>query len=156
MCAVKYKYPWCFTISAIVLLIGVATYWTPKISPCKNARNHATHAVMDSLLRAVIRYEHDCYAPPTTQQGLVALVENPGIKCWKGPYVPSIPCDSWGKAFQYQFSGDRITITSLGRDRKAGTKDDIHKTSAKFQGHQISDNKGTDNISEKGEMFVTH
>ena len=35
-------------------------------------------------------FRSDCGRPPTEEEGLKALFDNPGIKCWSGPYLPDI------------------------------------------------------------------
>jgi hypothetical protein len=35
-------------------------------------------------------FRSDCGRPPTHEEGLKALFDNPGIKCWGGPYLPDI------------------------------------------------------------------
>jgi len=44
---------------------------------------------------------------PTQQEGLGALVANPGIGKWEGPYLKSkgVPVDPWGHPYQYRMPG---------------------------------------------------
>jgi general secretion pathway protein G len=44
---------------------------------------------------------------PTQQEGLAALVANPGIPKWEGPYLKSkgVPVDAWGHPYQYRSPG---------------------------------------------------
>jgi hypothetical protein len=35
-------------------------------------------------------FRSDCGRPPTEKEGLIALIDNPGLKCWGGPYLPDI------------------------------------------------------------------
>jgi hypothetical protein len=35
-------------------------------------------------------FRSECGRPPTEEEGLKALFDNPGIKCWHGPYLPDI------------------------------------------------------------------
>lgn len=72
--------------------------------------------------------------PPTTAQGLTALIQPPlsGLDGqWQGPYVndlTSIPADEWGRPYHYQSpgpNGEAYQITSYGADgRPGGTGDD--------------------------------
>lgn len=62
---------------------------------------------------------------PTTEEGLVALVEEPsGASNWNGPYVKknTIPEDPWGQSYRYQYPGERgvYDLYSLGRDNSDG------------------------------------
>lgn len=43
---------------------------------------------------------------PTTSEGLQALVVNPGIDGWDGPYLKKgVPNDPWRRPYQYQCPG---------------------------------------------------
>jgi len=62
---------------------------------------------------------------PTTEEGLVALVEEPsGASNWNGPYIKknTVPEDPWGKSYRYQYPGERgaYDLYSLGRDNSDG------------------------------------
>lgn len=69
-------------------------------------------------------YNSDCQKFPTTEQGLQALVTNPGADAcpnWgPNPYQKSLPKDPWGGAFIYESDGSTFTLKSLGRDKKEG------------------------------------
>jgi general secretion pathway protein G len=55
---------------------------------------------LDMFLVDVGRY-------PTQQEGLEALIQNPGtLDSWHGPYLKAgLPLDPWGQAYQYRFPG---------------------------------------------------
>jgi len=62
---------------------------------------------------------------PTTEEGLVALVEAPaGIDRWQGPYFKknTIPLDPWGKDYSYRYPGEHAEydLYSLGQDNSEG------------------------------------
>ncbi len=43
---------------------------------------------------------------PSQQEGLAALVQDPGgLPGWGGPYVKAVPLDPWGRPYQYRFPG---------------------------------------------------
>ena len=71
---------------------------------------------------ALFRFEIGRY--PTGSEGLQALVKNPGIENWGGPYLesPSIPVDPWGRPYQYQSPGQHgdYDLWSEGADGAAG------------------------------------
>ncbi len=51
---------------------------------------------------ALGRYHNDVGAYPPVASGLEALVYNPGVPNWRGPYLEkAIPLDPWGKQFLY-------------------------------------------------------
>lgn len=77
---------------------------------------------------------------PTTEEGLMALIEMPDTlesdeqttQVWRGPYIqdPGSLRDPWGNEYQYRFPGeinDETTydLWSNGPDGEEGTDDDI-------------------------------
>jgi general secretion pathway protein G len=62
---------------------------------------------------------------PTTDEGLQALVEQPGeAKNWNGPYLKKsqVPKDPWGFDYQYRSPGEHgsFDVWSLGADNREG------------------------------------
>lgn len=84
---------------------------------------------LKQLKGAADLYRLDCGAFPSEVPGLSALMTNPGISNWHGPYMlgKEIPEDSWGNAFWFSALGTNITIISAGPDGKPGTADDIQE-----------------------------
>jgi len=89
----------------------------------------STRATMNSVLAAVLTYEVDLGAYPTS---LDALVRNPGNQDWKGPYMRTDgwpPTDAWGTPLRISIgeapSSPTPIIISAGPDRKFGTADDL-------------------------------
>jgi general secretion pathway protein G len=71
-------------------------------------------------------YRRKCGRYPTTDQGLDALVSNPGEDACRR-YPPNgfikggkIPQDPWGEEFIYESDGRKYTIISTGPDRLEG------------------------------------
>ena len=72
-------------------------------------------------------FAYDCRSFPTEQQGLRALVVNPGITNWAGPYLPSEwTRDAWGHNLQYKINAGQPHVWSLGEDGLNGTEDDLN------------------------------
>jgi|SRR5690554_605697 len=65
---------------------------------------------------------------PTTEQGLDALVRDPGVTGWNGPYLRrnEIPQDPWNTDYIYRYPGDQseFDIMSYGADSRAGGEGD--------------------------------
>ncbi len=62
---------------------------------------------------------------PSNEEGLKALVENPGDKPgWNGPYLKKkvVPVDPWGREYHYQMPGEHgdFDLYSLGKDNAEG------------------------------------
>ena len=70
---------------------------------------------------------------PNTQEGLAALIRNPGtIEDWHGPYLATkeIPADPWGHPYIYRSPGkygyyDLLTYGRDGREGGRGEDQDI-------------------------------
>ena len=80
-------------------------------------------------------YESRNYRPPTTEQGLMALVEKPTSQPtpprWLQLY-DDVPIDPWGQPYRYAYtprkdgkSGKVYDIWSIGADGVDGTEDDM-------------------------------
>jgi hypothetical protein len=83
-----------------------------------------------NLVGAIDLYTLDTGAPPGTNMGLEALITDPGVSAWHGPYLrPAVlPKDSWGTVLRYRLAGSNYVIQSAGPDRKFDTPDDICMT----------------------------
>ena len=82
-------------------------------------RNERT---VQSVQQALYSFNLDCDRYPTTEEGLEALVRNPGGNVeatWK-QYLPRVPLDPWNNPFQYESPGQRsggefdLYLDSLG------------------------------------------
>lgn len=83
----------------------------------------AAKAQVELLGQALDQCRLDVGRYPTTQEGLNALVTNPGIDNWQGPYLrKSLPNDPWGKPYHYQSPGTHgeYDLVSYGKDGSPG------------------------------------
>lgn len=84
----------------------------------------AARAQIDSFGKALDQYRLDTGHYPTTEQGLVALVEKPANETkWDGPYLKkNVPADPWGNAYVFKLPGDHgeYDLISYGKDGAAG------------------------------------
>ena len=115
-----------FAAFGILLLAPLFSF--PSLGPrvSRDAQIGATRTQMDQFREPLRRYIADNGRPPTTAQGLRALIERttipPAPRCWRGSYFPEIsdiPKDAWGNDYLYQSPGPRgepYVITSLGHD----------------------------------------
>lgn len=82
-----------------------------------------------SISLALDLYEHDVGRYPTTDEGLSALLVDPGVSGWRGPYLKGgLSRDPWGNHYSYSLNPDdsrRYYISSAGPDGQSGTEDDI-------------------------------
>jgi len=80
---------------------------------------------VDVLRTAVERFRADCGRYPTTEEGLVALISNPDLDGWDGPYVTMVKRDPWTNHYVYACSGTNVALLSCGPDAQPNTADDI-------------------------------
>jgi general secretion pathway protein G len=109
----------------VMVIIGllaalVAPRLFPKLGKGKQA---AAKAQIELLGQALDQYRLDTGSYPTTQEGPKALMTNPGVEKWEGPYLKkNLPLDPWGKEYLYQSPGTHgeYDLYSYGRDGKPG------------------------------------
>ena len=93
----------------------------PEGMPTNRARMMTLEAVL-------YEYKLDVGSLPSTEQSLLALIENPGVRRWKGPYLKAMPKDQWGNAYTYVREGVAAygwNLYSIGPDGRDGTEDDV-------------------------------
>ena len=85
------------------------------------------HQSIERLAGVLDIYKLDVGTYPTTEQGLLALVERPsGVTHWNGPYLKGdkVPEDPWGRLFVYhnpsQRPGHKYDLYSLGPTGQPG------------------------------------
>ena len=98
----------------------------------KRAQKQTALTYVKILASAVDRYDGDMGRPPTTEEGLRALIECPDVPnagAWGGPYIKTdaTSVDPWGNEYQYASPGKNrdFDIWSFGPDMMDGTSDDI-------------------------------
>lgn len=78
-----------------------------------------------ALRIAVERFRVDCGRYPTTEEGLEALVLDPGVTNWGGHYVNIVKPDPWRTPYIYALTNSTVTLLSYGADRRPNTRDDL-------------------------------
>jgi len=123
----------------LFILMVLATMGIFAIQGARDTANHRTALAYIGMLRnAVDRFDADVGRPPTSEEGLAALIERPANTPegrWGGPYIHDTaarPRDPWGNEYQYASPASRsgsttrnFEIWSFGPDRMDGTGDDI-------------------------------
>ena len=110
----------------VMVIIGLlAALVGPKLFPkLGKGKQSAAKAQIELLSQGLDQFRLDVGRYPTTQEGLAALVTNPGgVDNWDGPYLKkALPNDPWGKAYGYQCPGTHgeFDIYSYGRDGAPG------------------------------------
>jgi general secretion pathway protein G len=117
-------------ISIIVVLLGLAI--GQMGNPLGFTKGVGVKADIQAIGTQIKAYEAFGGSPPTTEQGLQALVTmpttDPKPMRWAGPYFKQIPKDPWGSYYIYLCPGRKnpgsYDLYSAGPDRKADTADD--------------------------------
>jgi general secretion pathway protein G len=116
----------------LVILSILAAVVVPKFTNrSEQARNTAAKTDISTLELQLDAFEVDAGRPPTTEEGLAALVEQPpNIKSWHGPYLKrGVPKDPWGNEYAYRCPGQHnvsgYDLFSMGPDGREGGSDDV-------------------------------
>ncbi len=106
------------------LLLGRVARETGK--PSRTRREFVAMGELEAIRIGLELFKHDCGRYPTEEEGLNALVRDPGVDGWAGHYVIIMKPDPWQKKYRYSVEDGEVTLFSCGKDRKCGTEDDIH------------------------------
>lgn len=116
-------------IIIVVALLGTLMAYLVRnlMGTADNAKIDQTKLAMGVLQQGLQMYKVHNNKYPTTDQGLDALLTQPGdSKTWRGPYTESNKTqDPWGNKFNYESDGRTFKIISSGIDQQFGTADDI-------------------------------
>ncbi len=110
-------------LGLLASLVGPAMF--KKLGTAKQ-KTAATQIGM--LMASLDSYRLDVGHYPSQNEGLEALVVNPGEDKWDGPYLKKgLPKDPWDNEYVYANPGSHgeVDISSLGADeREGGEKED--------------------------------
>ncbi|MDV6331315.1 type II secretion system major pseudopilin GspG [Asticcacaulis sp. 201] len=110
----------------ILIITLIAAVLTPTIlSQLSRAKAKTAALQLDSTAATLTMFKEDIGRFPTEAEGLKALVEDPGLPGWVGPYLKTDKSinDPWNHKLVYKVDdNDQATLTSLGADGKAGGK----------------------------------
>jgi len=128
-----------FTLIELLLVITIISVLAAVIVPRFFGRSQeariaaARQTIVGTFGIALDLFEQDTGRYPTTEEGLPALIQNPQITNWHGPYIKSdsIPLDPWGNQYQYNYPSQLTSseflydIISPGSDSILSNNDDI-------------------------------
>jgi len=116
-----------FGNSVVIIILGLlAGLVGPRLfSRVGQSKQAAARAQIELFSAALDQYRLDVGSYPASAAGLEALVRNPNVSNWSGPYLKKnlVPLDPWGKPYQYKCCpGDHgdFDIWSLGADGAPG------------------------------------
>ncbi len=111
----------------VIIIIGLlAALVGPRLfGRVGKGKQAAAQAQIELFGAALDNFRLDVGSYPTGEQGLKALLANPGgIEFWDGPYLKKeeIPLDPWGHEYVYKSPGEHgeYDIISFGGDGVAG------------------------------------
>ena len=109
----------------VMVILGLlAALVGPRLFGHVGAANQkAAKTQIEMLGQALDAFRLDVGRYPSTTEGLNALVTNPGVEGWNGPYLKKgLPNDPWKRPYQYQSPGDHgdYDIISYGSDGAPG------------------------------------
>ena len=116
-------------IMIVLVIMGMMIgFIGPRImGQLDKAKIQTTKTQMHAVKTALEQYYADNSEYPTGDQGLMALLTNPGDlpNYTPGGYLAGkkLPKDAWGKDFLYESDGVSYTMISYGKDKKLGGKD---------------------------------
>ena len=117
-----------FTLIELLVVMAIlgllAALVMPRLFPkLGKGKQSAAKAQIELLGQALDQFRIDVGRYPTTQEGLNALIVNPGVDNWDGPYLKKgLPTDPWNKPYLYQCPGSHgdYDLISYGRDGQPG------------------------------------
>lgn len=111
----------------VVIILGLlAGLVAPRLfSRVGQSKQVAARAQIELLGAALDQYSLDTGSYPPSTVGLDALVRNPNVSGWNGPYLKkeAVPVDPWGNPYSYKCCpGDHgeYDLWSEGADGKPG------------------------------------
>jgi general secretion pathway protein G len=133
------KRPKAFTLIELLLVITILSVLAAVVTPRFFGRSQdariaaAKQTIAGSFDIALALFEQDIGRYPGVDEGLEALIQNPQVNNWRGPYLQSatVPSDPWGNPYRYSYPSELTNsehlydIVSAGPDGSFGTQDDI-------------------------------
>jgi general secretion pathway protein G len=109
----------------VMVILGlIASLVGPKMfGKLGMAKQKTAKTQIEMLMAGLDSYRLDIGKYPSSQEGLEALVTNPGSDKWKGPYLAKgLPKDPWDNPYVYENPGQHgeVDIFSYGADGQAG------------------------------------
>jgi len=119
-----------FTLIELLVVLVILGLLASLVGPrvIKHLAESKTQTAMlqiEELSSALDVYRLEVGRYPSSDEGLMALVENPGnLPQWNGPYLrkKTIRKDPWGNDYKYVYPGENseFDLYSLGADNSEG------------------------------------
>ena len=119
-----------FTLVEILVVITIIALVMGLVGPrvlnhLSDAKVKAAKIQLEGLASAIDLYFLDAGQYPSNSNGLMALLQRPGITAsWNGPYLKGhvLPADPWGRPYVYRSPGQSgpYDLISYGADGQEG------------------------------------
>ena len=118
-----------FTLMELLVVLAILGLLMSLVGPrvlnqLGGAKTKTAAIQIKDLEQALEMYKLDVGRFPSSEQGLVALVDKPGsAPGWNGPYLKSdVPLDPWNREYHYKYPGEHgeLDIYSYGQDGDNG------------------------------------
>jgi general secretion pathway protein G len=117
-----------FTLVELLVVMVILGMLASLVLPnffkqAEGARVKTARVQMSTLGTALDAFALDTGRYPSSQQGLMALIEQPSdMSMWDGPYIKKLPKDPWGNPYEYSGpeDGNNYEIVCLGADGRRG------------------------------------
>jgi len=110
-------------VLVILSIIGVVASFQ-VIGQMDRAKVDVARLQLRQLQNALTLFELDTHRYPTSEEGLLALLNPPeDLTGWRGPYLKNkdLFADPWGKSISYSVADNgHYTVISFGADSKEG------------------------------------
>ena len=128
-----------FTLIELLLVITIISVLAAVVVPRFFGRSQearivaARQTIVGTFGIALDMFEQDTGRYPRGDEGLLAIVNNPQITNWRGPYLKTdnVPLDPWGNEYKYSYPSELTSseflydIISAGPDGVLGNNDDV-------------------------------
>ena len=114
-------------LMVVLIILGLmAAIVAPRImDKPEKAKIKATATQISQFGTALDSFNLDTGRYPTSSEGLQALISNPGVEDWNGPYLTKVklPTDPWKNEYHYDAPGSHslgYDLYSYGPDNASG------------------------------------
>lgn len=121
-----------FSLIELLVVLAILGILAAVVAPrvlkhVGTAKSGAARLQIQDISAAIDLYYLEVESFPTTEQGLLALVQAPeGVDNWNGPYLKKkkLPKDPWHRDYHYKSPGENgpYDLYTFGLDNKPGGK----------------------------------
>lgn len=101
-----------FTLVELLVVVAIIGFLAALVAPrimqnVGKGQQASAKAQIELIGQALDQFRLDTGRYPSTSEGLQALMADPGVDNWDGPYLKkAVPTDPWKKPYTYKSPGD--------------------------------------------------